>query len=140
MPRYPSSQEEVLFTAPSSQSTKLPDKQKNFSDKDVELLARLVQSGDWTTVQYYFHFLISHYEQFLPQHRSQHCISNLTCSSELLVLRTDLMNNHQDQQLPSISCLYNNARTASILDNLNGLLVNIKVQQYFEALEKYVQR
>jgi hypothetical protein len=71
-----------------------------FSSNDVDLLVRLVLAGEWTHVEFYFNFLISHYQRY----------------------------NDISYQ----------ARTSNIIHSLYELMVNVKVQKYFEALERYV--
>lgn len=76
--------------------------QETFSASDVDLLVRLVLAGEWYNVEFYFNFLISHYQNFM--------------------------------KISSDRCNIN--QTAKIINSLYDLLVNIKVQQYFEALER----
>ena len=73
-----------------------------FSESDIDLLVRLVLAGEWDNVEFYFNFLISHYQKY-----------------------------------SDVSSTYHN-RTSHIIHSLYELMVNVKIQKYFEALEGYV--
>ena len=111
----------------------------HFSDRDVHLIVQLILSGHWSTVQYYFQFLILHYERFLPPPQTGNSMCNNDNNNNNyndLASSSALTNPPNRTYLPSMTTLYNRARTANILSHLNELLTNIRIQEFFELLER----
>ncbi len=111
----------------------------HFSDRDVHLIVQLILSGHWSTVKYYFQFLILHYERFLPPPQAGNSTCNDDDNNNTVISSSSALPNPPNRTyLPSMTTLYNRARTANILSHLNELLTNIRIQEFFELLERCV--